>query len=141
MAQVEGHGSAAAGHPRPTDLFFARLVEQAEEPLLRRAHGTVRFDLSDGGQLEHWLVTIDDGLVTVSRRNRRADAVVRVDKDVFDDMVSGSLNAMAASLRGDFVPDGDIGLVLRFQRLFPGPATRTTSRARRPAAPVAGAAR
>jgi putative sterol carrier protein len=149
MAQVDGGaraagsrtGSGGAGHPRPTDLFFARLAQETEEPLLRRTCGTVRFDLREGEQLEHWLVTVDDGAVTVSRRNRRADAVVRVDKAMFDDMVTGSLNAMAAWLRGEFVPEGDLGLVLRFQRLFPGPAAPFPSRSRRPPVHATGATR
>jgi hypothetical protein len=36
-------------------------------------------------------------------------------------MVIGKANAMAATLRGVIVPEGDLGLVISFQRLFPGP--------------------
>jgi hypothetical protein len=32
------------------------------------------------------------------------------------------VNAMAAALRGALVPQGDLALVISFQRLFPGPA-------------------
>jgi hypothetical protein len=128
MAQDHGRG----GDYRPTDEFFTRLAEQADVPLLRRTDGTLRFDLSEDDHLEHWLVEVDDGVVTVSRRNRKADVVVRVDKAMFDEMVSGRRNAMAATLRGDLIPDGDLGLLLRFQRLFPGPTTGTGRKARRP---------
>jgi putative sterol carrier protein len=36
-------------------------------------------------------------------------------------MVEGKVNAMAAVLRGEVSLEGDLGLVISFQRLFPGP--------------------
>jgi hypothetical protein len=51
--------------------------------------------------------------------------------------VTGRMNAMAATLRGVLDPEGDLGLVLLFQRLFPGPPG---SRRKRPAKATAGTA-
>jgi len=104
-----------------TEKFFEALATRGREPLLRSASGTLRFDLVDGGAVEHWRVAIKKGDVSVSQEKAKADAVVRVDRDLFDRIVTGRENAMAATLRGVLVPEGDLGLVMSFQRLFPGP--------------------
>jgi hypothetical protein len=105
----------------PTDEFFASLGRRHTQPLLKRASGTLRFDVLDGERVEHWCVAMDKGAVIVSRRKVRADTVVRLDKATSDGMVSGTVNAVAATLRGDLVPEGDLGLLFLFQRLFPPP--------------------
>lgn len=105
----------------PTADFFDALARRGYEPLLARASGTVRFDLVDGTRTRHWYVAVGKGDVTVSHQSPTTDASVRVDKAFFDDMVRGRVNATAAILRGAMVPEGDLGLLLLFQRLFPGP--------------------
>jgi putative sterol carrier protein len=107
----------------PTDAFFDGLAARGNEPLMRSASGTVRFDLADGDEVEHWYVTMRGGGVEVSHKKANADALVRLDRDAFDGMVSGTVNAMAATLRGELEVEGDLGLVMLFQRLFPPPAT------------------
>jgi hypothetical protein len=105
----------------PTAEFFGALAAKGYEPLLANASGTVRIDVVDPEGLEHWHVDIQKGNVSVSRRNRRADVVVRVDRALCDAITCGRQNAMAAMLRGELVPEGDLRLVMLFQRLFPGP--------------------
>lgn len=112
-----------------TERFFETLATRGREPLLKGASGTIRFDLADGGAVEHWCVAIKKGDVSVSHEKAKADAVVRVDRDLFDGIVSGRENAMAATLRGALVPEGDLGLVMSFQRLFPGPPGGGAARA------------
>lgn len=118
----------------PVRAFFDTLARGARQPLLERVSGTLRFDVASGTQVEHWHVIVDEGEVTVSTRKDRvdADAVVDVDRVSFEGMVTGRVNALAAVLRGELVPVGDLGLVLAFQRLFPGPPTEDDD-----AAPVA----
>jgi putative sterol carrier protein len=104
-----------------TTTFFDTLAERGHEPLLRSTSGTLRFDLRDGNRLERWHVNVSKGDVAVSRRNAKADAVVRVDKVLFDRIAAGSVNPMAAFLRGVVGAEGDLKLVIMFNRLFPGP--------------------
>jgi putative sterol carrier protein len=104
-----------------TAEFFAELGQRGHEPLLASTSGTLRFDLADGRRLEHWYVTIEKGNVAVSHENSDADAVVRLDRSLFDSMATGKVNAMSAALRGVLAPEGNLGLIISFQRLFPGP--------------------
>jgi putative sterol carrier protein len=106
---------------RRSTEFFTALAERGHEPLLATMSGTVRFDLDDGGDVIHWYVTVDAGNVTVATQDEPADAVVSTDEAMFDAAVSGRSNAMAAVLRGDIDVVGNLGLLVVFQRLFPGP--------------------
>lgn len=90
--------------------------------MLRTASGTVRFDLEHNDRhVDHWLVTIEAGDISVSRATRRADAIVRAHRAAFDKIAAGDSNAMAALLRGEVAVQGDLELVMLLQRLLPGP--------------------
>jgi putative sterol carrier protein len=105
-----------------TTEFFQGLATRGHEPVLAKATGTLRFDLRYGGaRAERWLITIDKGDVAVSHKNAKADCVVRADRALFEGIANGESNAMAAFLRGAVEIDGDRGLLLAFQRAFPGP--------------------
>jgi putative sterol carrier protein len=108
----------------PTAEFFGGLVEHDRDPLLERANGTVRFDLRDGKRVDRWLLSLENGEVTVSRANRHADCVVRADKALFDKIAAGKANATAAVLRGAMTMDGEMKLMVLLQRVFPGPPRR-----------------
>jgi putative sterol carrier protein len=88
---------------------------------LKEASGTLRFDLRDGKRVDRWLVAVEKGDVAVTRRNVGADCVVSTDRALFDAIASGKTNALAALLRGAVGVEGDIQLLVLFQRLFPGP--------------------
>ena len=104
----------------PVERFFAELATRGHEPLLRKANGSTRFDVSDGRRTRRWLVTVDDGDIAVRTGNGDAACVVRADKAVFERIVAGRMNAVAAVLRGDLEVEGDWRLIVRMQRLFPG---------------------
>jgi hypothetical protein len=104
-----------------TAEFFRGLGRREREPLLEKARGTVRFDLVEGRRTERWLVTLDRGEVSVVRRNAEADCIVRAERALFDGMVTGDVNAMAAFLRGELAVEGDPELLVLIQRVLPGP--------------------
>jgi putative sterol carrier protein len=121
---------SADGLPSAATAFFTALAEQASQPLLHGESGTLRFDLSGGTNVERWYVTVSDGALAVSHRGGHVDTVLRMDEKLFDEITRGTVNAMAAQLRGAIHVDGDLHLLLVFQRLFPGPPSST---GRRPA--------
>ena len=101
--------------------FFHELGRRGHEPSLEKAKGSIRFDLVADARTDRWLVTLDKGDVSVSRRNVAADCVVRADRALFDAMARGEANGMAAYLRGEMVAEGDPELLVLMQRLFPAP--------------------
>ena len=110
-----------------TAKFFADLGRRGHEPLLEKVTGTFRFEVT-GERAERWLVRVKKGDVIVSRGNVKADSVMRADRKVFDAIASGEMNALAATLRGAVVIQGDLGLLAGFQRLFPGRSVRSRRR-------------
>jgi putative sterol carrier protein len=105
----------------PTRDFFEGLRRRGHDPLLGKASGSLRFELTNGSRTERWLVTVDRGDLTISRRAAKADCTVRAPKQVFDRIATGQLNAMASLLRGALVAEGDPTLMAQFQRVFPSP--------------------
>jgi hypothetical protein len=104
----------------PSRDFFNRVHEQGFDARLGRARGTLRFDVGDGGPVEHWLVSLDCGGIQVSRvADEAADCVVRLDSATLDGIVSGDVNLTASMLRGGIAATGNIDLLLYLQRLFP----------------------
>ncbi len=109
--------------------FIAELAKRGHEPLLEKATGTLRIELVDGDEIERWLIAVDRGDVTVSRKNTRADCTLRTSRASFNAMARGEVNATAAYLRGEMVAEGNWELLVLFQRLFPSPpASRPGSR-------------
>jgi putative sterol carrier protein len=106
----------------PTEEFFAELDSRGHEPMLRKATGSLRFDLVDGTNESHWSVAVKKGDVSVSQTNAEAECVVTTDRPLFNAIVRGERNAMAAILRGEIGVEGDRELLVLFQRVFAGPA-------------------
>lgn len=103
--------------------FFHQLAT-SPHPVLKKMSATIRFDIEDGPTTKHWLLTIDRGAVRISHRKAKADAVIRVSRGLFERILAGETNAMAAVLRGEVSIDGDRELLVAFQRIMPGPARR-----------------
>jgi putative sterol carrier protein len=80
--------------------FFAELMESEYEPMLSRGSGSIRVDVEDGHATRRWLISVDRGAVSVSRRNGRADCVLRADAATFERLATGELNPLATMLRG-----------------------------------------
>ena len=98
--------------------FFEDLGSRGYDPLLRSVSATVRFDLVSGKATERWLLTIQKGNLSVSHRNVRADAVIRLSRDLFGGAASGETGLLPAMLRGEVVLEGDYRLMIMVRRLL-----------------------
>ena len=109
-----------------TTAFFQQLERRVHEPTLNRLSGSLRFDVVEGPRRSvHWLVSVNKGDIAVSKENSAADCVVRAERPVLDDVVTGRKNAMAAILRGALEIEGEAAMLILFQRIFPGPRRRS----------------
>src|SRR3954470_480472 len=102
--------------------FFEELGRRGRESLLAKGRGTVCVELTNGTDTEPWLVTIDRGNVTVFQGTGHADCTLRTSRELFQRIVAGEVNAVAAVLRGAIGITGNWQLLVLFQRLFPGPS-------------------
>jgi SCP-2 sterol transfer family len=107
--------------PDPTARFFERISRLGHEPLLRKATGCTRFEIVEAGRTRRWRVLVAKGDLSVEPGGGDADCVVRVERKVFERVVTGRMNAVAAVLRGDIAVEGDWRLLVGMQRLFTGP--------------------
>ena len=107
-----------------TAKFFERLASRGHEPLVTKARGSVRFDLTEGRRTESWLVQLDRGVIKVTRDGGAADCVFRMSRELFDRVASGKANAVTARLRDEIAVEGDLRLAVLFQRLVPGSPAR-----------------
>jgi putative sterol carrier protein len=92
----------------------------------------VRFEVLDGRRTQHWLLTVKNGDIQVSRQNAAADLVIRCERALAERLFTGKANAMSAVLRGELTVEGSADLLVLIQRLLPRP------RAARQQAVVAG---
>jgi hypothetical protein len=109
----------------PVSQFFTGLAETGPLATFDRESTTLRFDITDADNVERWYVSVHDGRVAVTRQDRPADAIVRVERAHFAAMVAGRLNAQAALLRGLLTCEGSMAAVVTFQRCLPGPPGST----------------
>jgi len=102
---------------KPTTIqrFFDELSLRGQEPLLRRATGTIEWNIEDVGR---WWVRMNHGAVHVSQSPQSADCVASCDAATFTGIIAGKENLMAAALRGVVHCSGNVGLGLSFQRLL-----------------------
>ena len=103
-----------------TEEFFAGIAGR-DDPALRKATGTLRFELSARRR--------DRALARRHRQGHRsahsvlprpssARRVIRSDKTLFEEIVRGDANTTTAMLRGEVSVEGDLELLLLFQRLI-----------------------
>ena len=111
----------------PVHEFFDRLGEQGFDPRLGHIKGAIRIESQRSNRVEHWLVAIDRGAIQVSRDDTPADCTLRTDSHTLEGLIDGSVNGMAAVLRGVITIEGELDLMLYFARLF-GPSAGAPTR-------------
>ena len=97
--------------------FFEGLEARAASAKLEGIDHSYRFVIEGEGS---WNVRIRDGAIAVSEglEDGSADATVRMNADVFEGLVSGRQNAATAYMRRKIKVDGDLGAVMKLQKLF-----------------------
>jgi hypothetical protein len=100
---------------------FEDLAARGHVPRLGSVTAVVRFDVVDGRRTDHWLLTVKNGIVEVSRKRSAADVVIRCERALADRLFTGKANAMSAVLRGELTVEGSADLLVLIQRLLPRP--------------------
>ena len=97
--------------------FFEGLGTRANTAKLAGLDHSYRFEIEGEGS---WNVSIHDGTVVVTEGGEPdgADATIRTSGEVFERLVSGKQNPATAYMTGKVKVDGDLGAVLKLQKLF-----------------------
>ncbi|GAB4103653.1 SCP2 sterol-binding domain-containing protein [Micromonospora taraxaci] len=103
------------------ERFFESLPARAPDVLGGLTDGTLQIDLGTDHQTEHWLVRMRPGSVQVSRERGPADAIWYSSAALFDRLISGEAQSVAAVLRNESTFSGNVVLFLAFRRFFPNP--------------------
>jgi SCP-2 sterol transfer family len=123
------------------ETFFDRLARREHEVRLEDIRGTVRIDIRPAGtkvgevsagtappeggaerpEVDHWIVRLEHGDIGVAHEEAPADCVVRTDEVLFGQLVRGEENTITALLRGAMLVEGDLFLLISFERLLPAP--------------------
>ena len=98
-----------------TREFFDNLPLRADASKTAGMNNSYLFDIEGAGT---WLVTVDDGAVSVAEGGGDADATISTNEENFEKIVAGELNPTTAYMTGKLKIKGDMGAAMKLQKLF-----------------------
>ena len=100
-----------------TREFFEGLETRTNAAKLAGLDHSYRFEIEGEGV---WNVRIQAGTIVVTEDGNEngADATIRTTAEVFERIVSGQQSPATAYMTGKVKVDGDLGAVMKLQRLF-----------------------
>jgi putative sterol carrier protein len=98
--------------------FFETLPGRPDPERLRGVRNTYFFDVAGEGR---WLVTVDDGTVTVADNppDATADVSFALSGETFSKLAEKKQNPMIAYMTGKLKITGDVGVAMQLQNLLP----------------------
>src|SRR5258708_34687731 len=98
-----------------TREFFDTLPSRADASKTAGMNNSYLFDIEGAGT---WVVTVDDGAVSVTEGSGDADATISTNEENFEKIVAGELNPPTAHMTGKLKIKGDMGAAMKLQKLF-----------------------
>ena len=95
--------------------FFDGLPSRVAPGRTAGVNTTYLFDIEGAGK---WLVTVEDGTVSVREGEGDADCTISTSEENFEKIVSGEQNPTSAYMTGKLKVKGDMGAAMRLQKLF-----------------------
>ena len=97
--------------------FFEGLEARVAAANLAGIDHSYRFEIEGEGS---WNLRVRNGTVAVTEggADGSADATIRTNGETFERIVSGQQNPATAYMRGKVKVEGDLGAVMKLQRLF-----------------------
>ena len=98
-----------------TKDFFEALPGRVDESKTAGMNNSYVFEIEGAGT---WLVSVEDGRVSVTEGEGEADCRISATEENFAKMVSGDLNPTTAYMTGKLKIKGDMGAAMKLQKLF-----------------------
>ena len=95
--------------------FFDSLSTRADAEKTAGMNNSYLFDIEGAGQ---WLVSVNDGAVSVTEGGGEADTTITTSEESFLAISRGELNPTSAYMTGKLKIKGDMGAAMKLQKLF-----------------------
>ena len=95
--------------------FFESLPTRVDAGKTAGMNNSYLFDIESAGK---WLVTVEDGTVSVREGEGEADCTISTSEENFQKIVSGEQNPTTAYMTGKLKIKGDMGAAMKLQKLF-----------------------
>jgi putative sterol carrier protein len=98
-----------------TREFFEGLESRVDSSKTAGVNNSYLFDIEGAGQ---WLVSVNDGAVSVTEGGGDADTTISTSEDTMMAVVRGEQNPTTAYMTGKLKIKGDMGAAMKLQKLF-----------------------
>jgi putative sterol carrier protein len=95
--------------------FFDGLASRADSEKTAGMNNSYLFDIEGAGQ---WLVSVNDGSVSVTEGGGDADTTISTSEETMLKVVNGEQNPTTAYMTGKLKIKGDMGAAMKLQKLF-----------------------
>ena len=98
-----------------TRAFFESLPTRVSSDKTAGMSNSYLFHIEGAGT---WLVSVEDGAVSVREGEGDADATITTSEETFEKIRSGEQNPTTAYMTGKLKIKGDMGAAMKLQKLF-----------------------
>jgi len=95
--------------------FFEGLPSRVDPAKTQGMSNSYLFDVEGAGK---WLVSVEDGAVSVREGEGDADVTISSSEETFQKIASGEQNPTTAYMTGKLKIKGDMGAAMKLQKLF-----------------------
>jgi putative sterol carrier protein len=95
--------------------FFDSLSTRTDAEKTAGMNNSYLFDIEGAGQ---WVVSVNDGAVSVAEGGGEADTTITTSEESFLAISRGELNPTSAYMTGKLKIKGDMGAAMKLQKLF-----------------------
>jgi putative sterol carrier protein len=95
--------------------FFDGLAARADAEKTAGMNNSYLFEIEGAGE---WLVSVQDGAVSVSEGGGEADTTISTTEDTMLAVIRGEQNPTTAYMTGKLKIKGDMGAAMKLQKLF-----------------------
>lgn len=95
--------------------FFDGLAARADADKTAGMNNSYLFEIEGAGE---WLVSVQDGAVSVSEGGGEADTTIATSEETMLAVIRGEQNPTTAYMTGKLKIKGDMGAAMKLQKLF-----------------------
>jgi putative sterol carrier protein len=95
--------------------FFNGLAARADAEKTAGMNNSYLFEIEGAGE---WLVSVEDGSVSVSEGGGEADTTITTTEETMLAVIRGDQNPTTAYMTGKLKIKGDMGAAMKLQKLF-----------------------